>query len=309
MASHRETTRRRTARWQIAALALAGATAAVVALPMDRLLASSDTPDETVGFDPIAPPDIAPTIVDVARPSEIMRDLGGDRKPPTDITTTTTTTGDGGNTGTGPSTTTAQTTERSKWTYLGSIVGPRSKNALVKIDDKQHIVPEGGEVGGVKLIAVGADHIKIQEGEAEEEQIQITKPAGLVTGASTPPHPVTPAGGANVPLDARRAAMGRNAPQPPNNLNPQQMQLLKKALGNPAVSERERMRVLEQVGFSPDMPPLDRARRHKEFDTPASADPFVARAMQQYGIDPASDNNDIIQRLEEVYGQTPDGGF
>ncbi len=310
MPSHRETTRRSTARWQIAAVALAGTTAVVLALPMDRLL--SPAAPKPAGDGPAAPigeqPPQAAQLTDVSSPSAALRLLGGERvEPPEPTTPVATNTGDAP---TPPTPPTAPAREIARWTYLGSIVGPRSSNALVRIDDRQHIVAEGGGVGSVTLVSVGADHIVLREGETER-RVEVQKSQGLMQmpASSTPqpgfrPTTRTP-GGVNPAFDARRAAMLRNAGQPEAempNLNPQQLQLLRKALGNPAVSERERMRVLEQSGFGPTMPPLDRARRLQALGMPVSADPFVSQAMDQHGISKDSDNDTIVQELERIFG-------
>lgn len=55
--------------------------------------------------------------------------------------------------------------------YLGSIIGPERRLAIVSIDGKQRILAENAEVNGYRLLRVNDDHIVVRRGGGAPTQV------------------------------------------------------------------------------------------------------------------------------------------
>jgi hypothetical protein len=209
-----------------------------------------------------------------------------------------------------------------RWVYLGWIVTPTSRHALVRIDSKQHLIVEGGERENAKVVKVERDHIMVDplplgEEGGPERRIDCAKANGL--WAQGTPVGVDPA----LTQDPRAAAqaarmeamkrMNARARQFPGHDNKDSAgggkgegTMMTEESGKKLaerlqqdISDEERLRAIEDAGILPGASASSRARALFNAGIPVGYDPVTAMAMKRHGIDPEAGEKAVMQ-LETV---------
>lgn len=159
MPSHRQSARRRTRSWQLGAIVVLAAAGALIALPIGKLLAPAapaftQRPAPTQSGDPRA----AIRAVSLDSAAQVLRDHGPKVEPK--LASDTTKAPDAAK----PEDVAAPKTPlpaAGEWVYIGSASTPNARAALVRVDNQQHMLYEGGEFNSTRLVAVEPDHITI----------------------------------------------------------------------------------------------------------------------------------------------------
>ncbi|MFN0012054.1 MAG: hypothetical protein ACKVS8_10465 [Phycisphaerales bacterium] len=80
------------------------------------------------------------------------------------------------------------------WKYVGAIIGPGVRKAIVSVDEKQHFADVGEKVQGDEIVDVQADRLVVRAGGVEREVMQAAKTDRPVSASFGGPGPT--AGGA-----------------------------------------------------------------------------------------------------------------
>ncbi len=300
MQTHRQIAKRKTVIWQVTAVVILAAAGAAIALPAVSDFFAPDKPDPPKPPVVIAkptPPDYSKLpFIDAMKgasasahqvppaPPKIEEDL----KDPV-ITT-------------GP--VTPPQSASSDWAYIGSIITPANRHALVKVEGQQQIYSIGSTHNDAKLVTIEPDHIEVEVGGVRKS-IQLTERT-LLAPAEGPKRPVAfrnapnlaqpggpgspmvmnainrPNPGAGAPnagtLEqaraasmaaaeaARRAQMPSDVPAmvPFEKLDGDEVQQYAKSLNDPSLDEGARSKYLSLLGIVPGTPVDQALARAKE---------------------------------------------
>jgi len=174
----------------------------------------------------------------------------------------------------------------SEWAYIGSIITPVSRHALIKVDGQQQIFGIGATQGNNKLVAIEKEYIDVDVG-GQVKRIVMNDRA-MLAPTDPPKHPVTfrtppvlpQPGGPGGPtaamsppglkgavpgtLDQARAmkeaaarAAAPTIPPPapsPDMAESMNRDMVTKLLNDTSAPEEQRMKVYSQIGITPGMP-------------------------------------------------------
>ena len=182
MQTHRQIAKRKTVLWQVAAVAILGAAGAAVALPgvsnffappKARITKIADTapPPSRPSYDWISMAKVQNGLNSVGNPVAQVPVRPVVAKPTDDDTTI----------GSGPPPST-------DWAYIGSIITPRNRHALVKVDGQQQIYSVGAKNNDTTLVVIEPDHIEVEIAGARKI-IELAQ-RQFLTPNEAPKHPV-----------------------------------------------------------------------------------------------------------------------
>lgn len=213
MQTHRQIAKRKTVIWQVTAVAILAAAGAAVALPGVSEFFSPPKIDVEAKR-PSPPPPSRPSYADI----QMSKVEGGAKSvavpvapvaPPPPVVATA---GDGN-----PPPDQTATHNSSEWSYIGSIITPRNRHALVKVEGQQQICSVGASYNDTTLVTIEPEYIEIEAG-GSRKKIDLT-PRTLLTpnegpkravAFRTPPNLGQPGGPGAVPMmmnTANRATM------------------------------------------------------------------------------------------------------
>lgn len=298
MQTHRQIAKRKTVIWQVTAVVILAAAGAAIALPAVSDFFAPDKPDPPKPPVVIAkptPPDYSklPFIdamkgasasahqvvaIAVKPPDPPDPELGGGSAPPPPP----------------PSST--------DWAYIGSIITPANRHALVKVEGQQQIYSIGSTHNDAKLVIIEPDHIEVEVGGVRKS-IQLTERT-LLAPAEGPKRPVAFRNGPNLAQPggpgspmvmnainrpnpgasnastleqaraasmaaaeaARRAQMPSDVPGmvPFEKLDGDEVQQYAKSLNDPSLDEGARSKYLSLLGIVPGTPVDQALARAKE---------------------------------------------
>ena len=194
-------------------------------------------------------------------------------------------------------------TSASEWAYIGSIITPANRHALVKVDGQQQIYSVGSTNKDAKLVAIEPDHIEVEiagsrktinlaertllapsEGPkrpvAFRNAPNLGQPGGpgspMVMNAVNRPNPGGMASQATLEQAraaamaaaeaARRGQVANDLPGiiPFEKLDGEDVQQYAKSLSDPAMDEGARMKYLSLLGIVPGTPVDQAMTRAKE---------------------------------------------
>ena len=281
MQTHRHIAKRKTLFWQVGAVALLAAAGAALALP--QITALFAPPDAKVR-ETIVPPQTRDTTdysqlaldaalkgangtgpVIAALPPPVEPVMGGvvEAPPPPPAAT--------------------------DWSYLGSIITPAKRSALVRVDGQQQIYSIGSTHADAKLVTIETEFIEVEMG-GEKKKIALNERT-LLAPTDPPKHHVTfrqppgiGMGGPGAPMNfntasrfapnvpgsppaatldqarmaalaaAEAAARGRQAMEVPSmtpleKLSPEEMEMASKYLSDPTIGDDSRFKYLMMLGI------------------------------------------------------------
>lgn len=297
MQTHRQIAKRKTAIWQATAVVILAAAGAAIALPtVSDFFAPppADKPKPPVAVAKPTPPDYSklPFIDAMKGASAAAHPVVIAQKPPED---------DGIKPGpTDP--TPPPPAPSTDWAYIGSIITPANRHALVKVEGQQQIYSIGSTHNDAKLVTIEPDHIEV-EVAGVRKSIQLTErtllapsegpkrpvafrnapnlaqPGGaaspMVMNALNRPNPGAPNAGTLEQAKAaamaaaeaaRRAQMPSDAPPmiPFEKLDGDEVQQYAKSLNDPSLDEGARAKYLSLLGIVPGTPVDQALARAKE---------------------------------------------
>lgn len=283
MLTHQTIARQKALRWQIGALAIAAAAAGAMLLPLNKLLSPKLIIAGTVGGGPEQLPTPPAKVINPHELGRVLESVSA-RVPASPVDKPTT-----------------QLEPHDKpievasgeWQYVGSIITPTSRHALIKIDADQHLIMEGAKEKNRTILAVEESYIKVQDGISGPVQtLQLVKRTLDAPGEGpkrpvafrTPPAPGTPGAPnppgvvnnvANVAAERARqqeqaraqAEAARRGAQPPQlpPLDPTTTTALVQRLADASASPEERLQVLHDLGISPGTPAVTAIDRLKAY--------------------------------------------
>ena len=297
MQTHRNIAKRKALYWQVGAVALLATAGAAIALPQIRTFFSPSAPIQRTDVTP--PPPVKPT--DYSKLEIALARKGADATgaqvaalPPVQATEVTTAAPQG------PVAETAQTA----WEYLGSIITPTKRSALVRVDGQQQIYSIGSTHGDAKLATIETGFIEVEMGTDKEMKKIALKERVLLAPTDPPKHPVP----ARQPM-----AMG-TGPGGQMNFNAPSRGAPLATLDN-AMADRARMAALaaneaaaraKQAADAPGMTPLDKMEpgevemASKYLSDPSIADDSRGKYMRMLGIGPGANPDAAMTRLKEA---------
>lgn len=282
MRTHRHITKRRTIFWQVGALGIVGAAVAVAVMPYAGnwfKLSAAKPPT------PVAP--VPPVDNSAIRNLDLATAVKGSEAiaapappPPPKVEVAVAPLPD-------PPPPAPPVQAGPDWAYIGSIITPTKRSALVKINGEQAILPLNAERDDAKLVTIEKDHIEIAfHGEKKKvdltprSQLAPSEPPKRQVSFRTPPVINTP--GANPAFAAGRSGMfppvtqpgqpmpatfdqarmaalaareaaRRNPPpvEPPQQHTAEMSDEMIKHLAEPNVPNEERMKIFQNMGISP----------------------------------------------------------
>ncbi len=182
MQTHRQIAKRKTVIWQIAAVAILGAAGAAVALPG---VSEFFAPPADKGIKPPPPPAVAsrPSYdwISMAKVQNGLNSVGNPVAPPPPPQQIVDKPAD-------DHTTTEVLVASTDWAYIGSIITPRNRHALVKVDGQQQIYSVGAKNNDTTLVAIEPDHIDVDIGGVRKT-IELAQ-RQFLTPNEAPKHPV-----------------------------------------------------------------------------------------------------------------------
>ncbi len=304
-----------TVTWQAAAVALLAAGIGVGFLPIGSMLGPGKQAAVRDAEGPPAPP--KPTSMGAGAVLNLagnLKRLAGEREipppvapppPPED---------------TGPSEPPAPPppeVSESHWTYVGHMIGPAFKRAVVQIGPAGAGTPqlslgEGDTREGVKLLKIAPDHIMVDPGDGNEKRIDLAARSpstswntdaprrpmagrGLPGAAGMPGSMAAPAGftspNAAALAEAQRRMKAAISPPPmmqsPEDERAQKLAEMAKEMGELAQDKRE---ALQKIMSDPSMNPDERDNLLREIGIPVDATPEErGQFLEMIGIGPKND--------------------
>jgi hypothetical protein len=279
--THRQIARKKARAWQVGAVALLAGAGALAAFPIHSMLVPKAKPIDTTPPDAPATETLAP--VDAAQLAAAANTLKLATKwkppetpmdPPADT--------EGPDVATGPTPPVAPVAT-GEWFYIGSIITPRSKRAMVRIDEDQHMMTVGDAVSDTKVVAIEPEAITVERNGQRRDIALQTRLSQVPTDG--PRRPVAFRAGPNpmasaipgMPNPGKRpqmpqtfdqtkqaapaeAARRAQLPVPPPAVapmptltQPMNQEGVRKALADEGLPASERQRYLEQMGVTPGM--------------------------------------------------------
>jgi hypothetical protein len=169
MLTHRQITRKKARAWQVGAIALAGLAAGAAVLPMQKILTpgalvQGETPGDT-GAQPVEPA-LLPPQVDTQQIARVLGAVGEKAAPPPPPPppAPVASNGQGGTTPPPP----VAPPPSPALAYVGSIITPRSRHAVVRVGEARRLVREGDEVDGARVVLVEPDQLTLERGGRED---------------------------------------------------------------------------------------------------------------------------------------------
>lgn len=219
---------------------------------------------------------------------------------------------------------------QSDWTYIGHMIGPSFKRAIVQIGvpgggTPQMALGEGDVREGTTLVKIAPDHIMVDPGDGNQRRIDLASRTASASWNTDPPRrgmsarpPVPGAGmagmaGFNNPNAAAlaeaqrrmRAAMAQpqpfTPPQPAADDRSLKLLEMAKSMGEIGKDKRD---ALEKIMYDPEMKGPEREALLREMGIPVDATPEErGQFLEQIGIGPHND-----PKLYELLRQGSGGG-
>ncbi len=181
MQTHRQIAKRKTVLWQVAAVAILGAAGAAVALPgVSDFFAPPKARITKITETPPPPPRPSYDWISMTKVTSGLNSVGnlvppvvvvkpvppGPLEDPQDSLPPVST----------------------DWAYIGSIITPRNRHALVKVDGQQQIYSVGAKNNDTTLVVIEPDHIEVEIAGARKT-IELAQ-RQFLTPNEAPKHPV-----------------------------------------------------------------------------------------------------------------------
>lgn len=280
MPTHRQIARRKTRTWQACAVALLAVAGAAAMLPVQRLLtprevSAGDTPPSPTQSPGPTGTELAASGIDSTDLSRILAGIG---EPPLPVAPV-----EPVPVATAPETAPPPPEPPATLAYIGSIITPRTRHAVLRLSDTRRLVRQGDELDGSRVILVEPDQVTLErEGvrttlaleqrtkawpdEAPKRPVAFKGPPGIPVGSqSMRPNPA--AGMPQTFDQAREQARARalaeaakraavNPPTPPeaNMLSGRESGMALKTLSDPNLEVNDStLSQLESLGVFPGM--------------------------------------------------------
>ncbi len=298
MQTHRNIAKRKALYWQVGAVALLATAGAAIALPQIRTFFAPAAPNQRTEVTPPPPP--KPT--DYSKLEIVLAGKGASATgsqvaaaPPPPVPDPTAAVPQGP----------VAEAPLTAWEYLGSIITPSKRSALVRVDGQQQIYSIGSTHGDAKLATIETGFIEVEMGADKEMKKIALKERVLLAPTDPPKHPVP----ARQPM-----AMG-TGPGGQMNFNAPSRGTSPAGTLDNAMADRARMAALaaneaaaraKQGADVPGMAPLEKMEpgevemASKYLSDPSIADDSRGKYMRMLGIGPGASPDAAMSRLKEA---------
>ncbi len=192
----------------------------------------------------------------------------------------------------------------SEWAYIGSIITPANRHALVKVNGQQQIYSIGSSHNDAKLVTIEPDHIEVESGGVKKT-IRLAERT-LLAHSEGPRHPVafrpTPNMGMNPGAPGSPMvmnAMNRAMPNP--NQNPGTMEQARAAAMAAAEAARRSQIATDVPGIIPlekiDAEDLQTAAKY--LSDPGLDDDSRLKYLSSLGISPGTPVDQALTRAKQ----------